>query len=138
MIAEMLNPPRRLAGDTYQSRPVPLELLFLIAGAHPDPATRLALVGRFIQVIDDFPVSPAACRPTTWPAVTRLPRRPTPPPDRVDRAVVLARRPVPSGGPVRMQVCLLDSQLPSEQVLPVLHRRAQIDQLIGVLMQVAG
>jgi hypothetical protein len=134
VLAEMLNaPPRRLNADTYLSRPMPLELLFLITALHKDPATRLALVGRVIQVIDDFPRLSGTLLTDSLAgsdAQLRVSLDTTTLTESTELWYSLDA-PFHLAVPVRMQVCLLDSQLPSQQVRPVLHRRAQIDQLIG-------
>lgn len=134
VLAEMLNAPRRrLSDDTYQSRPLPLELLYLVTAIHPDPSTQLALTGRALQVIDDFPrLSGTDLQDTLagTDAQLRLSLDPTPLTQSTDLWYSL-EAPFHLSVPVRMQVALIDTQLPGTTTSPVLSRRSAMNQLIG-------
>ncbi len=132
--ADMLNmPPRRLSDDTYEARPLPLELLFLITAIHPDPPTLLALTGRSLQVIDDYPRLRGAQLTDTL-AGSEVELRLSLDTTSLSESAELwysLRAPFHLSVPARMQVVTIDSLLPASVGPPVLSRRSRMAELVG-------
>ena len=134
ILPDLLNsPPRRTGDDGYEHRPLPLELLYLITALHPDAKTQLALTGRALQVVNDFPRlrgSDLQDTLTGTDAELRL---------SIDATSLMEstelwysmKAPFLLSVPVRVQVAPIDSQLPATVLPPVLTRRGSSRQLSG-------
>lgn len=131
---DMLNmPPRRVADDAYEHRPLPLELLYLITAIHPDAGTQLALTGRALQVINDHPRLRGTDLKDTLTgtdAELRLSIDATTLSESSELWYSL-RSPFHMSVPARLQVASIDSQQPSFVGPTVLTRRADMLQTTG-------
>jgi hypothetical protein len=131
---DMLNlPPRRLTSDTYESRPLPVELLYLITALHPDPSTQLALTGRVLQVVDDHTRLRGADLQDTLAGTDtelRLSIETTSLAESAELWYSL-KAPFHLSVPVRMQVVTIERQQPVTVGPPVLSRRSTMVELIG-------
>jgi hypothetical protein len=131
---DMLNaPPQRLSDNTYQQRPLPLELLYLITALHPDPDTELSLTGRALQVVDDYArLRGAELQDTLAGTDTELRLSiDTTSLNDTSQLWYSLKAPFHVSVPVRMQVVTIDSQLPATVGPPVLERRSTTVEMIG-------
>jgi hypothetical protein len=131
---DMLNtPPQRLSDNSYEPRPLPLELLYLITALQPEPGTQLTLTGRVLQLIDDYArLRGAQLQDTLIGSSTEL-RLSLDTTSLTNTAELWysLQTPFHVSVPVRMQVVAIDSVLPSTVGPPVLSRRSVTTELIG-------
>jgi hypothetical protein len=131
---DLLNsPPRRVADDTYEHRPLPVELLYLITAMHPNAGTQHALTGRALQIVNDRPrLRGADLQDTLAGTDTELRLS-------IDATGLMSstelwyslRSPFHLSVPIRLQVAEIESQLPTAVQPPVVTRRSRIRQTTG-------